>query len=128
MLAASAVRKLIGLRQVRLHAGYWKAASRICFYWVAPSSTNGEKRMKALVAAIFAAGMSLTPLSSAQAITVTAAPLAEAAQQTSSVVEVQTNRAGGCMRGYMMTPNGCRAIQYGYRRSVHKGAKPPAKK
>jgi hypothetical protein len=79
--------------------------------------------MKTLVATIFAAGMSLTPLSSAQAITVTAAPLAEAAQEISSVVEVQTNRAGGCTRGYMMTPNGCRAIQYGYKRT-----KPRAKK
>ena len=81
--------------------------------------------MKALVATIFAAGMSLTPLSSAQAITVTAAPLAEAAQEISSVAEVQGNRAGGCTRGYMMTPTGCRAIQYGYKK---KGTKPHAKK
>jgi hypothetical protein len=84
--------------------------------------------MKTLVATIFAAGLSLTPLSSAQAITFTAAPLAEAAQQISSVVEVQANRAGGCTRGYMMTPTGCRAISYGYKRSASKGTKPPAKK
>lgn len=84
--------------------------------------------MKTLVAGIFAAGMSLTPLSSAQAITVSAAPLAEAARETSSVVEVQSNRAGGCTRGYMMTPTGCRAIQYGYKRSVKKSTKPRAKK
>jgi hypothetical protein len=83
--------------------------------------------MKTLVAAIFAASMSLTPLSSAHAITVTAAPLAEA-KDISSVVEVQANRAGGCVRGYLMTPNGCRAISYGYRRSVSKGTKPRAKK
>jgi hypothetical protein len=37
--------------------------------------------MKALVATLFAAGVSLTTLSSAQAITVTAAPLAEAAKE-----------------------------------------------
>jgi len=83
--------------------------------------------MKTLVAAIFAAGMSLTPLSSAQAITVTAAPLAEAAKEISSVAEVQTNRAGGCERGYTMTPKGCREIIWNYRRSVGKGTKPRAK-
>ena len=43
--------------------------------------------MKTLITAIFAAGVSLTALSSAQAIT--AAPLTEAAKETSSVVEVQ---------------------------------------
>jgi hypothetical protein len=84
--------------------------------------------MKTLVATIFAAGMSLTPLSSAQAITVTAAPLAEPAKEISSVVEVQTNRAGGCTRGYMMTPTGCRAIMYGYKSSVVKSTKPHTKK
>ena len=83
--------------------------------------------MKTLVAAIFAAGMGLAPLSSAQAITVTAVPLAEAAQEISSVAEVQTNRAGGCTRGYMMTSRGCREIQYGYKRST-KGTKPKDKK
>jgi hypothetical protein len=77
--------------------------------------------MKTLVATIYAAGMSLTPLSSAQAITVTAAPLAQAAQEISSVVEVQA-----CGRGTQLTPTGCRAIQYGYKRSTHK--KPNAKK
>ena len=51
--------------------------------------------MKALIVTIFAAGVSLTTLSFAQAITLTAAPLAEAAKETSSVVEVQ-----GCGRGY----------------------------
>jgi hypothetical protein len=79
--------------------------------------------MKTLIATIFAAGMSLTALSTAQAITVTAAPLAQAAQETSSVVAVRTNSAGGCARGTMMTPNGCRAISYGYKRT-----KPRAKK
>ena len=76
--------------------------------------------MKALVAASFAAGASLTTLSSAQAITVTAAPLAEAAKETSSVVEVQ---GGGCGRGYMMTPQGCRGISWNYRKSSEKKKK-----
>ncbi len=71
--------------------------------------------MKALVATIFAAGVSLTTLSSAQAITVTAAPLAEAAKETSLVVEVQ-----GCGRGSMMTPTGCQAISWNYKRSTGK--------
>jgi len=72
--------------------------------------------MKTLVAAIFAAGMSLTTLSSAQAITVTAAPLAEAAKEISSVVDAQRNQAGGCERGYMMTSTGCREIIWNYRK------------
>jgi len=76
--------------------------------------------MNALVATIFAAGASLTTLSSAQAITVTAAPLAEAAKETSSIVEVQGNRAGGCERGYMMTPQGCREVIWNYRKSGKK--------
>ena len=84
--------------------------------------------MKTLVATIFAAGVSLTTLSSAQAITVTAAPLAEAAKEISSIVEVQTNRAGGCERGYMMTSRGCREIVYNYRKSAGKVTKPRAKK
>ena len=63
--------------------------------------------MKALVATIFAAGVSLMTLSSAQAITVTAASLAEAAKQTSSVVEVQA-----CGRGTQLTPQGCAPISY----------------
>ena len=75
--------------------------------------------MKALVATIFAAGVSLTTLSSAQAITVTAASLAEAAKETSSVVEVQ----GGCGRGTMMTPRGCQAISYGYKSKSKKKKK-----
>jgi len=70
--------------------------------------------MKALVATIFAAGASLTTLSSAQAITITAAPLAEAAKETSSVVEVQ------CGRGYMMGSRGCEAISWNYKRSTGK--------
>ena len=82
--------------------------------------------MKALVATIFAAGVSLATLSSAQAFTVTAAPLAEAAKQTSSVVEVQGNVAGGCERGYMMTPQGCQGISWNYRKSA--GKKKRAKK
>jgi hypothetical protein len=81
--------------------------------------------MKALVAAIFAAGVSLTTLSSAQAITVTAAPLAEAAKETSSVVEVQ---GGGCERGSMMTPQGCRGISWNYKRSGKKSGKKKHKK
>ena len=80
--------------------------------------------MKTLVAIIFAAGVSLTTLSSAQAIT--AAPLAEAARRTSPVVEVQINRAGGCQRGYMMTPQGCQAISWNYK-TVSKKTKPRAK-
>jgi hypothetical protein len=78
--------------------------------------------MKTLVAIILAAGVSLTTLSSAQAIT-TAAPLADAAKNTSSVVEVQ---AGGCGRGYMMTPQGCQGISWSYRKSA--GKKKRAKK
>ncbi|MGB9366077.1 MAG: hypothetical protein WCE79_08695 [Xanthobacteraceae bacterium] len=70
--------------------------------------------MKALVATIFAAGASLTTLSSAQAITITAAPLAEAAKKASSVVEVQ------CGRGYMMGSRGCEAISWNYKRSTGK--------
>ena len=66
--------------------------------------------MKALVATLFAAGVSLTTLSSAQAITVTAASLAEAAKKTSSVVEVQA-----CGRGMQITPRGCQPISYGYK-------------
>ena len=84
--------------------------------------------MKTLVATIFAAGVSLTTLSSAQAITVTAAPLAEAAKETSSVVEVQGNRTGGCERGYMMTPQGCRGISWNYKRSGKKSGKKKRKK
>ena len=80
--------------------------------------------MKTLVATIFVAGIGLTPVSSAQAFTVTAAPLAGPAKEISSVVEVQTNHVGGCTRGYMLTPTGCRAIQHGYKRSVGKGTKP----
>jgi hypothetical protein len=71
--------------------------------------------MKALVATIFAAGLSLATLSSAQAITITAAPLAEAAKETSSVVEVQ-----GCGRGYMMGSRGCEPISWNYKRSSKK--------
>ena len=78
--------------------------------------------MKTLVASIFAAGMSLTTLSSAQAITVTAAPLAEAAKATSSVVEVQA-----CGRGTQLTPRGCQPILSRYK-SGHKSKKPKAKK
>src|SRR6188768_2205666 len=84
--------------------------------------------MKALVATIFAAGVSLATLSSAQAFTVTAAPLAEAAKQTSSVVEVQGNVAGGCERGYMMTPQGCRGISWNYKKSAGKKKRKNKKK
>ena len=66
--------------------------------------------MKTLIAALFAAGVSLTAQSVAQAIP--AAQLAEAAKETSPVVEVQrgTNKAGGCKRGYRHTRNGCRKV------------------
>jgi len=74
--------------------------------------------MKALVAAFFAAGVSLAMVSSAQAITVTAAPLAAAAKETSSVVEVQ-----GCGRGYMMGSRGCEPISWNYKRSHGKKKK-----
>jgi len=74
--------------------------------------------MKALVATLFAAGVSLTTLSSAQAITLTAAPLGEAAKETSSVVEVQ-----GCPRGTMMGSRGCEAISWNYKRSTSKKKK-----
>jgi hypothetical protein len=74
--------------------------------------------MKALVTAIFAAGVSLTMVSSAQAITITAAPLGEAAKQASSVVEVQ-----GCGRGYMMGSRGCEPISWNYKRSTGKKKK-----
>ena len=79
---------------------------------------NRRNGMKALVVAIFAAGVSLTMLSSAQAITLTAAPLAEAAKETSSVVEIQ-----GCGRGYQMTPTGCQGISWNYKRSTGKKKK-----
>ena len=75
--------------------------------------------MKVLVATIFAAGVSLTTLSSAQAITVTADPLAEAAKATSSVVEVQS-----CGRGLQLTPRGCQPISYGYKAKSKKKKKP----
>jgi hypothetical protein len=72
--------------------------------------------MKALVAVMFAAGVSLTTLSSAQAITITAGPLAEAAKKASSVVEVQ-----GCPRGTMMGSRGtCETISWNYKRSSKK--------
>jgi hypothetical protein len=76
--------------------------------------------MKGLVATIFAAGVSLTTLSSAQAITVNAAPLGEAAKETSPVVEVQA-----CGRGLQATPRGCQPISYGYKA---KGKKKKMKK
>ena len=75
--------------------------------------------MKTLVATILAAGVSLTTFSSAQAITA-AAPLAEAVKAISSAVEVQ---AGGCGRGYMMTPRGCQGISWNYRKSASKKKK-----
>ena len=84
--------------------------------------------MKALVATIFAAAVSLTMVSSAQAITITAAPLAEAAKEASSVVEVQGNRAGGCERGYIMGSRGCEAVQWNYKKSGKKSAKKKRKK
>ena len=74
--------------------------------------------MKALVAAIFAAGVSLTTLSSAQAITVTAAPLGEAATATSSVIDVQA-----CGRGLQATPRGCQPISFGYKAKKKKKKK-----
>ena len=74
--------------------------------------------MKALVATIFAAGLSLTTLSSAQAITVTAASLAEAAKEISSVVEVQA-----CGRGLQATPRGCQPISFGYKAKKKKKKK-----
>lgn len=75
--------------------------------------------MKALVATIFAAGLGLTMVSSAQAITITAAPLAQAAQETSSVIEVQ-----GCPRGTMMGSRGtCETISWNYKRSTAKKKK-----
>jgi hypothetical protein len=79
--------------------------------------------MKALVATILAAGVSLTTLSSAQAITVTVAPLAEAAKETSSVVEVQGNKAGGCDRGYIMGARGCEPVSWNYKKSKSKKKK-----
>lgn len=84
--------------------------------------------MKTFVATICAAGMSLTMLSSAQAITIPAASLERAAKQISSAVEVQANRAGGCERGYMMTSRGCREVTWNYKRSVRKKTKPHAQK
>ena len=74
--------------------------------------------MKVLIAAIFAAGVSLTTLSSAQAITVSAAPLAEAAKEISSVVGVQA-----CGRGMQITPRGCQPISYGYKSKSKKKKK-----
>ena len=74
--------------------------------------------MKTLVATIFAAGVSLTMVASAQAITITPAPLGEAAKETSSVVEVQ-----GCPRGTMMGSRGCEAISWNYKKSSKKKKK-----
>jgi hypothetical protein len=74
--------------------------------------------MKVLIAAIFAAGVSLTTLSSAQAITVTAAPLGEAATATSSVIDVQA-----CGRGLQATPRGCQPISFGYKAKKKKKKK-----
>ena len=75
---------------------------------------TGGQLMKALVATVFAAGVSLAALSSAQAITITTAPLTEAANATSSVVEVQ-----GCPRGTMMGSRGtCETISWNYKRST----------
>ena len=74
--------------------------------------------MKALLAIILAAGLSLATLSSAQAIT--AAPLAEAAKETSSLVEVQKNQAGGCERGYVMGSSGCQPVSWNYKKSKKK--------
>ena len=74
--------------------------------------------MKAFVATIFAAGVSLTTLSSAQAITVSAAPLAKAAKEISSVVGVQA-----CGRGMQITPRGCQPISYGYKSKSKKKKK-----
>ena len=55
-----------------------------------------------------------------QAITLNAAPLAEAAKQTSSVIDVQA-----CGRGTQAGPRGCQPISYGYKA---KGKKKKAKK
>jgi len=77
--------------------------------------------MKALVATILAAGVSLTMASSAEAIT--AAPLGEAAKETSPLVEVQGNRAGGCERGYIMGPRGCQEVIWNYKKSRKKKKK-----
>ena len=79
--------------------------------------------MKTLIAAILAGGVSLTTLSSAQAIIATAAPLTEAANGTSLVVEVQ-----GCGRGYMMGSRGCEPISWNYKKSKNKKKKQKHKK
>ena len=73
--------------------------------------------MKVLVATLFAAGVSLTTLSSAHAIT--AAPLGEAVKETSSIIEVQQ----ACGRGTQMGPRGCQPISYGYKAKKKKGKK-----
>jgi hypothetical protein len=70
--------------------------------------------MKALIAATLAGGMTLTTLSAAQAIT-TAAPLAEASKEISTVVGIQ-----GCGRGYMMGSRGCEPISWNYKKSSKK--------
>jgi hypothetical protein len=76
--------------------------------------------MKSLVVAVLAAGASLTSLSSAQAITVTPAPLAETARNISPLLEVQMNSVGGCTRGYVMSPTGCREQTFGFKKSKKK--------
>jgi hypothetical protein len=75
--------------------------------------------MKLLVATLFAAGVSLTSLSSAQALTINGAPLATAAQETSSIIEVQQ----ACGRGTQMGPRGCQPISYGYKAKKKKKGK-----
>ena len=74
-----------------------------------------ENRMRTLIATILAGGVSLTTLSSAQAIIVTAAPLAQEAKETSSVMEAQ-----GCGRGYIMGSRGCEPISWNYKKSKKK--------
>jgi len=58
--------------------------------------------MKALVAVIFIAGVSLAGAAPAQAMS--AAPLAEQARAETMIVQVKK----ACTRGYILTPHGCR--------------------
>jgi len=60
--------------------------------------------MKAVIAMIFVAGVSLAGFAPAQAMSV--GPLAQQAGAESMVVQVRK----ACKRGYQLTPHGCRKM------------------
>ena len=60
--------------------------------------------MKAVIAVIFVAGVSLAGLAPAQAMSV--GPLVQQARRESMVLQVRK----ACKRGYQLTPQGCRKM------------------